>query len=90
MPVVDHRDEQVALFVEEVADLAEVGHTYPVEFFLDDGGLDTGQQEFVLCYLPEVEEIDIDLQSHLLAPGEYIILELVKSRLLDVDDHIDG
>ena len=88
--VVHHRDEEVALFVDETAYLLKVGHTHPVEFLLEDGVCDAGQEKFVLSDASEVEEVDVYLYSGTSAPGHDVILEHIESGFLHINDDVGG
>jgi polyribonucleotide nucleotidyltransferase len=84
-----HISEVAPVFVKEITDFPEFWHTEPVEFLLDDGSLDAGQQKFILGDFSEIEKVYVDFQPYLLSPGEYVILKFIKVRLFYIYYHID-
>ena len=86
--VVDEGYEQVALLFDESCCLAVVWHADPVEVTACDGGLDAGEQEFVLCEFAEVEEVDADFDAVAAPPCKDFLFEAVPLCFLHIDDHI--
>ena len=88
--VVYERDEKVALFPDEAAYLAYFRSPQPVQFFLYDGCLYAGDQQFFLVQSSEVEEIYVELQAHVPSPLDDAGAQPVESGFFHVEDHVDG
>ena len=87
--VVNHGDEKVALFAYESDDFAYLWGTDPVQFLLDDGSLDAGDEELCLVQLSEVEEVYVEFDSCGASPCEDVCPELVKTRFFYVHHDVD-